>query len=414
MTKFRTLQIGNVDAIGSRFNGQDLHSALNVAGFDSHHLVWKKFGNDERTMELDYPFKSELNNAIKDIESALSIQSVLHPAPLWIARNEHFRAADLVHYHLLHTGWFSLLGLPHLTKNRPSVLTLHDPWNLTGHCSYPRACDRWMTGCGSCPDLDVIQTMKSDNTHRMWQIKKDVFAKSNLEIIVASNWMLQKVQASPIFSHFKHHLIPFGIDLEKFRPGEAEAARKKLGIYQGHIVICLRATVSPFKGLPYVYEALEKLTTTQPITILTVEDKQLFKDYLGKHQLIDLGWVTSTDLLAEAYRAADIFLMPSTAEAFGVMAIEAMASGKPTIVFEGTSLPEVTFAPKGALAVPMGDSGALAHALTQLIENKEMRNAIGRDARQLAEEHYSWKTHVARIIELYEHVIAEKTAKAAR
>lgn len=410
----KTLQIGNVDVTGSRFNGQDLHSALRLAGFESHHLVWKKLGNDEKTYEINYPLKAKLNNAINELENHLSIQSILHPAPLSIALDKHFREADLVHYHLLHTGWFSILALPFLTRQKPSVLTLHDPWSLTGHCSYPRSCDRWMTGCGNCPDLDIMPSMKKDNTRGMWQTKKEVFANSSLEIIVASKWMLQKVQESPIFSHFKHNVIPFGIDLDKFRPGDSAEARKKLGIYPGNVVLCLRATVSPFKGLQYINEALDKLPSSTPITILTVEDKQLFQDYLGKHQLIDLGWITDSDLLAEAYRAADIFLMPSTAEAFGVMAIEAMASGKPTIVFEGTSLPEVTFAPKGAIAVPMGDSDALTEALRRLIENKELRNSIGKEARQLAEAHYNWKTHVSRIIELYEQVMSEKATKANR
>ncbi len=408
MTKFRTLQIGNIDTTGSRFNGQDLHSALRQRGFDSHHLVWKKLGNEENTSQIDYPFKEQLNDVLNKAERELSLQSILHPAAFAISANNHFRAADLVHYHLLHTGWFSLLSLPSLTKNKSSIMTLHDPWSLTGHCVYPRSCDRWMTGCGSCPDLDVIQSMKKDNTQKMWQIKKDVFAKSQLDIIVASKWMLAKVQQSPIFSHFRHHLIPFGIDLDKFRPGNSEASRKKLGIHPDNTVICLRATVSPFKGLAYIFEALDKLPSTTPLTILTVEDKQLFKDYLGKYQLIDLGWLEDSDLIADAYRAADIFLMPSTAEAFGVMAIEAMASGKPTIVFEGTSLPEVTFAPKGAIAVPVSDSDALSATLRQLIENPDMRKSIGAEARQLAEQNYNWNTHVARIIELYEEILSRK------
>jgi glycosyltransferase involved in cell wall biosynthesis len=410
MTKFRTLQIGNIDTTGSRFNGQDLHSALSQRGFDSHHLVWKKLGNETNTSQLDYPFKEQLNNVLNKAERELSLQSILHPAAFAISANTHFRAADLVHYHLLHTGWFSLLGLPSLTKNKSSIMTLHDPWSLTGHCVYPRTCDRWMTGCGSCPDLDVIQSMKKDNTHKMWQIKKDVFAKSQLDIIVASKWMLAKVQASPIFSHFRHHLIPFGIDLDKFRPGNAEESRKRLGIHPDNTVLCLRATVSPFKGLPYIFEALNKLSSTTPLTILTVEDKQLFKDYLGKYQLIDLGWLEDSDLIADAYRAADIFLMPSTAEAFGVMAIEAMASGKPTIVFEGTSLPEVTFAPRGAIAVPMGDSEALSATLGQLIENPDMRMSIGAEARQLAEQNYNWNTHVAKMIELYDEILSRKNS----
>lgn len=363
------------------------------------------------TTELKYPFKTELNKVICNLENELSLQSILHPASLAVALNEHFKSADLVHYHLLHTGWFSLFGIPGLTKKKPSIITLHDPWNMTGHCIYPRSCDRWKSGCGDCPDLDVIQSMKKDNTHKMWQIKKDVFAKSNLDIVVASEWMLNMVQNSPIFSRFNHHLIPFGIDLQKFCPGDSQAARKRLGIFPGNTVICLRATISPFKGISYIHEALEKLSTKAPLTILTVEAKELFKDYLGKHQLIDLGWVEDSQMLADAYQAADLFLMPSTAEAFGVMAIEAMACAKPTIVFEGTSLSGVIFAPEGGISVAMGDSDELSRVMDELIENEQMRLAIGKKARQLAEKHYNWNDHVAKMIALYESILARELVR---
>lgn len=406
MTQFKVLQIGNVDITGSRFNGQDLHVALSQKGFKSHHLVWKKLGSQVDTSELQYAFKTELKAVISNIEKELSLQSLLHPAPFAIAKNKQFKSADLVHYHLLHTGWFSLFGLPWLSKKKPSVLTLHDPWNMTGHCIYPRSCDRWKIGCGNCPDLNVMESMKKDNTHKMWQIKKDVFAKSKFDIVVASKWMLKMVQESPIFSHCNHHLVPFGIDLEKFCPGDSQAARKRLGVFPGNIVICLRASVSPFKGIEYIHEALEKLSTTAQLTILTFEDKHLFKKYLGKHQLIDLGWVDDPQLSADAYQAADFFLMPSTAEAFGVMAIEAMACAKPTVFFEGTSLSEVTFAPEGGISVPMGDAGELARVMDDLIENPQMRSTIGQKARKLAEQHYNWNQHVAKMIDLYKTILS--------
>lgn len=413
MGDFKTLQIGNVDTVGSRFNGQELSRELNRKGFQSNHLVWKKLGKQDDTIELDYPFKTQLNSAISTIEHMLSLQSILHPAPLAIAQNRLYKDADLVHYHLLHTGWFSLHGLPALTKEKPSVITLHDPWMLTGHCIHPRSCDRWQTGCGSCPDLESTVSMKRDNTDMMWQIKKDVFSKSKFDVVVASKWMLEMVKNSPIFSQFDHHLIPFGIDLEKFRPGNSEYARKKLGIYPGNIVLCLRATPNAFKGLKYVLEALEKLSTTASLTILTLEDKQLFKDYLGKHQLIDLGWIDDPAKIAEAYQAADIFLMPSMAEAFGVMAIEAMACAKPVIVFDGTALPDIVFAPEGGISVPLGDSTALARAMTLLIESEDLRKKIGMRARELAEQHYGWDAHVSNISELYRTILKRKTKSAS-
>ncbi len=55
------------------------------------------------------------------------------------------------------------------------VLTLHDPWPLTGHCAYFLDCERWRTGCGSCPHLDTPPAMRRDNTHLNWTRKKRIY-----------------------------------------------------------------------------------------------------------------------------------------------------------------------------------------------------------------------------------------------
>lgn len=405
--KFKSLQIGNTDLTGRRFNGQDLHRELRKRGYDSQHLVWEKTGEDKHTNELTYPFKKKITSTISKIEQALSIQSLLYPSSLAIVQNQHFQSADLVHYHLLHTGWFSMLGMPALAKSKPSILTMHDPWAMTGHCVYPRQCERWKTGCGSCPDLEVMLKMEKDNTHLMWQTKSKVFQDSPLDVIVASRFMENMVRDSPIFSRFKTHLVPFGINLDKFKPVNNSKLRSDLGIHPQNTVLCLRGSVSPFKGLDYILEALDRIKSTKPLTILTFEFKALFKKYLGKHQLIDLGWLEDEQII-EAYQASDIFLMPSTAEAFGVMAIEAMACAKPTIVFEDTSLPAVVFAPEGGLAVPQ-DSGALAAAIDYLVDNPNAAREIGLKARKLAEKHYDWEDHFERVLSIYEEILSRKT-----
>ncbi len=407
MQKFKSLQIGNNDTVGARFNGQDLHKELVKRGYPSRHLVWEKHGKDELTSHMHFPLQRTLTNAIRAVEHNLSIHSLLHPAPLLVSQRQEFKNADLAHYHLLHTGWFSIKGLPFLTKQKPSLLTLHDPWWLTGHCIYPRGCERYLEGCGNCPDLDVMWAMKKDNTAAMWQEKKNVLAESDLEMIVASKYMLNLVQSSPLTAHLRHHLVPFGVDLDTFKPGQGQEERKKLGIHPDNIVICLRATISEFKGLSYIIEALDKLETDKPLTILTFEYKNLLVKYLGKHQLIDLGWVEDPQVVSGAYRAADIFLMPSTAEAFGVMAVEAMASGKPIIVFDGTSLPEVVLAPEGGICVPP-NAEALREALKDLIENPQKRQQLGVQARRLAEANYNWDDHVEKMIALYDDFLARK------
>jgi glycosyltransferase involved in cell wall biosynthesis len=67
--------------------------------------------------------------------------------------------------------------------------------------------------------------------------------------------------------------------------------------------------------------------------------------------------------------------MPSMAEAFGMMAIEAMSCGRPVLCFEGTSLPGVTFAPDAGIAVPAADPAALAAVISNWIEHPRRRRS---------------------------------------
>jgi glycosyltransferase involved in cell wall biosynthesis len=98
--------------------------------------------------------------------------------------------------------------------------------------------------------------------------------------------------------------------------------------------------------------------------------------------------------------------MPSTQEAFGLMAVESMACGTPVIVFEGTSLPDVIKAPHGGLAVSAKNSEALAAATRQVLEDETLRSKLGHQARQIAEQDYSFALYCQRHIKLYEEVIA--------
>ena len=108
---------------------------------------------------------------------------------------------------------------------------------------------------------------------------------------------------------------------------------------------------------------------------------------------------------AVALSAADVFLMPSIQEAFGLMAVEAMACGTPVIVFEGTALPSVIRAPHGGLAVPARDSVALAGAIKRLLDDDDLRSELGGQARQIAEREYAFPLYIQRHLSLYEEVI---------
>ena len=344
-------------------------------------------------------------------ELRLSWQSLLYPFSFALLFSKSFSNADIVHYHLIHTGYFSLAGLPLLTRKKPSVWTVHDPWAMTGHCTYPFDCERWKTGCGQCPTLAIPASVEKDRTRFMWKAKKVLYGLTDVDVVLASRFMLGMAEQSPLISKFRLHHIPFGLDLNVFRVTDSEEAKRKMGVFPGSFVIAFRSTNNPFKGLGYIKECLHGLNIERPICLLTFNERGLVDEFRGKYQIIDLGWVKDTNLTVTAYNASDVFLMPSLQEAFGMMAMEAMACGKAVIAFEGTSLSEVIYPPTGGITVPKGNVEALRHALLTLINNDDERRRVELNALRLARENYNISTHTDRMIDLYTEVIKRKRSR---
>lgn len=398
----KILHIGNTDIYGDKFNGFDLGKKLKLNGIESECAVWEKYSNDKSVWNISN-FKGNLiiNRKISNLEKRLSIQSLLYINSLTLPFNKRFRKADLVHYHLIQAGFFSIATLPILTRIKPSIWTIHDPWAMTGHCIYPYDCERWKIGCGKCPYLKTHIPMNKDHTALMWKIKKFVYKKSKLDIVVASKYMLDMAKKSPLLSNFELHHIPFGLDINLYYPTNTDEAKKKLNISTDKFVIAFRSTNNEFKGLDIIKKVLRKLKTYKKICLLTFHDKDLLKEFKGKFEIVELGWVKDQKRMVTAYNASDIFLMPSRQEAFGLMAVEAMLCAKPVISFLGTSLPEITFAPNGGISVPMGDIDALIKEILNLINNPGKRKELGDNARRIASKFYDEKIYIKRMIELY-------------
>lgn len=402
------LQINGYQSPGRRFNGLSLKPYLSAFGVSSKHLVWEPDRLEEDVVSLQGVTVRKINRLTRGVERVLSLQSQLYTNGMHIKRLPEFREADLVHYHIIHSGFLSMQSLPYLTALKPTVWTLHDPWALTGHCIHPFACQRWKTGCGKCPDLKTDFTINSDTTALNFRLKHFAYRKSNFEVIVASAWMENLVKQSPLFEGVTVHKIPFGLDLEFFKARDQATAKARLGIEADRLVLCFRSVVNDFKGLHYIIEALDRMQVETPICLLTLNDKGRIDKFKERFQVVELGWTNDDDVMRDVYDATDLFLMPSLADSFGLMAVEAMAFGKPTVCFEGTALPESIFSPQAGVAVPTRDSGALMNVIERLIHNPEERLQRGLRSRQLAEQHYEIRKQAERMAEVYSQVIENR------
>jgi len=398
----KILQISENDIYGHKFNGFDLSKKLNQKNINSSMCVWNKYSSEKFVWKIaNFKGRYFINGIIAGLEKRLSVQSLFYINPFFLLFNKKFLKADVIHYHLIHNGFFSLFALPILTRFKPSVWTLHDPWAITGHCIHSFDCMKWKSGCGKCPYLKTHIPLDKDHTAFMWKIKQFIYKHSRLNIIVASSFMLNRVKESSLFKNHKINQIPFGLNINQFKPYNIVNSKKKFSIPKDSIVIFFRSEENEFKGLKYIKEALNKIKSTNKIFLLTVAKKGLLTGLEKKFKIIELGWVVDDTAMINAYNACDMFIMPSTQEAFGLMAVEAMLCGKPVISFSGTSLQEITFAPKGGITVPMGDSMALYKQIIYLIDNPGARIKLGNEARKIACDNYNEQTYINNIVKLY-------------
>jgi glycosyltransferase involved in cell wall biosynthesis len=402
----KVLNIGSSDIVGGRFNGYCASEFLAAEKIESRHLVWNAKSNAPNVQAMfNIPGSRLATRALGWFERRLSLHSIVQLQSFALPAHKAFRDADVVHYQIIHDGFFSILALPWLTRLKPSVWTWHDPWFMTGHCIYPLGCDRWQIGCGSCPALDLPFPFRQDRTAFAFEQKKRVCARCDVDIIVASKHMRSMVERSPIAQAARIHYLPFGVNLNRFCPREPASARKRLGIFDGHVVLCVRTAIeNPFKGLNHLIGALERMPKSVKLSIITMHSRGCLNRFIGRHQLVELGWVDDEDILLDAYTAADILVMPSTEEAFGMMAIEAMACGKPVIVFDRTALPDTACAPTAGISVANGDDEALAAAILHLVTNPDERRERGGKSRQMAVQHYDIRHHARRLAEIYRSV----------
>ena len=204
---------------------------------------------------------------------------------------------------------------------------------------------------------------------------------------------------------------PYGVDLERFHPGREPALRAQWAIADNEPLLVFVGTLDAahhFKGLPQLFEALGSLGA-DPWRLIIVGDgprRQAFEQMARDRGLASrVSFAGSVDdgLLPRYYRAADIHVLPSTgkAEAFGLVSIEAAASGIPSIVSRLPGVRSVVLDGHTGLHVTPGDAGSLAQAIARLLRDPGLRADLGGRARARAEREFAWEPLIDRLEATY-------------
>jgi len=204
-------------------------------------------------------------------------------------------------------------------------------------------------------------------------------------------------------------VIPNGIDLEEFNP-KVPKIKKFL---DGKINILFVGRIEERKGLIYLLKAFKILEKTPAIKqmggvrLIVVGEGELkkdCKDYVKRNNLKEVrfeGEISGKEL-ASYYTSSDIFCSPAIfGESFGMVLLEAMASGKPVVAFANEGYKEFLKDKKGAFLVPNKDYKALAKKIEILIKNPNLREKMGQLAIKEAQK-YSWQKIADQILNFYD------------
>lgn len=403
------LHINQTDTVGgAAIAVHRLHQGLLAQGIDSRLLVSTVSTSSERVAAI--PPIHRIDYQLRRLTQGLGFNDIHLTSTFDILKHPFYQEADVLHFHNLHTEYFNYLALPSLTKNKPGILTLHDMWGMTGHCAYSFDCDRWKIGCGKCPYPDTYPAIQRDNTHWEWKLRKSAYSRSNLSAVVTtSHWLAEQANQS-MLNCFPVHRIPYGIDTEAYQPLDSEQCRVLLGIPAGKRVLMFGAQhlTDPRKGgdlLLKVLSSLPESLKAETVLLNLGKGGEAIAETVGM-QSLNLGFVTSDRLKSIAYSAADLFLFPTRADAFGLVAQEAMACGTPTVAFKIGGVPDlVRSGITGYLAEPE-NAEDFYKGVVQLLDDEGLRQHLAQQCRAIVLDEYPLELQAQRYIELYTRFVA--------
>ncbi len=191
---------------------------------------------------------------------------------------------------------------------------------------------------------------------------------------------------------------PYGVDLRRFTPPDRRDHEMLRIVFVGRVGLR--------KGIPELLEAFAPLAGRAELHLVGPLEPS-FKVQATAHVTVR-GPVAMTALAAE-YAAGDIFCLPSWEEGFPLVLLQAMACGLPVVASEATGIGDIVTPGREGEIVTAGDVAALTAALEGLIEDADLRRAMGQAARARVAEGFDWSSYGIRALGLYEKLLSSPT-----
>jgi len=223
----------------------------------------------------------------------------------------------------------------------------------------------------------------------------------------------------------KVEIIPPGVDLIRFSPTPREIAREALGIPDEHKNILYAGRIERLKGIDTLLLAMALIHRFNPEVVDNVcvsiiggdpwnddADEEMsrlqeMREELNVSDIVTFLGAKDQDELPNYYAAAEMVVMPSHYESFGMVALEAMAMGTPVIASEVGGLAFLIQDGINGFHVPSRDPEALAERIYTLLQDSNCRHQLGAAALEEAKK-YDWSIIVQRMMRVYRELVTDQ------
>jgi glycosyltransferase involved in cell wall biosynthesis len=304
-----------------------------------------------------------------------------------IAKAERHAPFDLLHFHTQATAYGSVARM----KRTPAIVSL----DCTQHLASLEASSR------------LARASYQANVVHDGHVFRAATA-----IVATSEWAARDLAAGYPDCASKVSVLPFPVDLAPFSEDWIAERASRAAKGERPRALFIGGDFSR-KGGPALLDAWREGGFSDRADLDVVTDWPIPADEVPNGARVTSGITPYTDRWLDMWRRADLFVMPSLHEAFGIVYEEAGASGIPAIGSDITSISETIRHDATGLLVPPGDRRALIGALRALIDSAVLRERMGRAARRAVAERAAVPVYAARLGSIIRNVVAHDVRQPA-
>jgi glycosyltransferase involved in cell wall biosynthesis len=400
------VEIGKEEAGGQNVYVRQVGEALAKQGW--HVDMFTRCANAEQPKIVEHGPRCRTIRLVAGPEEFVPRDEIFGYASTFVEEVLKFQQQSGIEYSLVHTNYWISSWVGMELKKRQPLKQVHTYHSL---------------GAVKYKSVNTIPLIASTRL----AVEKAVLETA--ERIVATSPQEKEHMRSLVSTKGNIDIIPCGTDIRRFGSLTKEAARAAIGIDPEALMVFYVGRFDERKGIETLVRAVgqSQLRGNQKLKLVIgggsrpgqsdgIERERIegIVAELGMTEITTFPGRIGDDLLPAYYTAADVCVVPSHYEPFGLVAIEAMACGTPVVAsdvggLQFTVVPEQT----GLLASPK-DEAAFATAIDRILSDAEWRNQLGKNARARVESKFSWDGVANQLSELYTTLIEEPAKVSAK